>query len=148
VLVRRLLPGDLVGVEGLEAQNPSPWSMAALSREVAVPGSRQLVVIAGDRPVAWCACRLIPPEAELLKIAVAGGYRRQGLAGMLLLRLGELLIGEKINRLYLEVRAKNLPARGLYGKYGFVQIGLRRGYYADPPDDALIMAKALAPIVG
>jgi ribosomal-protein-alanine acetyltransferase len=148
VLVRRLVPGDLAGVEGLEAQNPSPWSMAALSREVAVPGSRQLVVIAGSRPVAWCACRLIPPEAELLKIAVAGGYRRQGLAGMLLLRLGEILIGEKVGRLFLEVRANNLPARGLYGKYGFVQIGLRRGYYADPPDDALIMVKALAPIVG
>jgi [ribosomal protein S18]-alanine N-acetyltransferase len=135
-------------VERLEAQNPSPWSMAALSRELAVPGARQLVVIAGDRPVAWCACRLIPPEAELLKIAVAGGYRRQGLAGMLLLRLSEILVGERIARLFLEVRANNLPARGLYGKYGFVQIGLRRGYYADPPDDALIMAKPLVRFVG
>lgn len=148
MLIRRLFPADLAGVERIEVENPSPWSMVALSQEVAVPGSLHLVVIAGDRPVAWCACRLVPPEAELLKIAVAGGSRRQGFAGMLLVRLGELLATENIARLFLEVRANNLPALSLYGKHGFVEVGLRRNYYADPADDALIMAKTLGRIVG
>ena len=75
-----------------------------------------------------------PPEREILNLAVAPRFRRQGVAG--------LLLQHELNRraiFYLEVRESNAPARALYGKFGFREITRRTGYYLHPPETAIVM---------
>ena len=81
---------------------------------------------------------------ELQRIAVRENYRRRGLADKLMERFTDAGFRNGISqdsdgRIILEVRAKNAPAIGLYKKYGFVEISVRKNYYTDPVEDALIM---------
>lgn len=95
--------------------------------------------------VGWCSAATCFPEAELLKLTVKKAKRSQGIGQMLLEHLTNDLIEKGYATLFLEVRAKNLPALNLYLKNGFVETGLRRDYYKDPNDDALILHKKLQP---
>lgn len=81
-------------------------------------------------------------EAELLNIAVAAAHQRRGLGGKILGRVCEIAAAQHLDRIFLEVRASNLPAIALYRRAGFGQVGLRRGYYrnAAGSEDALVMA--------
>ena len=75
-----------------------------------------------------------PPEREILNLAVAPRFRRQGVAGLLLqYELNHRAI------FYLEVRESNTAARALYGKFGFREISRRTGYYLHPPETAIVM---------
>lgn len=84
------------------------------------------------------AC-LTPPEAELETIAVASEFQRQGLARQLFEVLAGELRGKQVSVTLLEVRASNHRALALYRSLGFAEAGRRRGYYADPVEDALLM---------
>ncbi len=143
-VIRSMRPADLPAVVLLEATSPSPWSTAALAGELAFPGGLQLVV---DLPesgvIGWCACRLLYPEAELLKIAVAPAWRRRGLGGALLARLLTTLGKEGVKSLFLEVRGGNRTARKFYAQHGFIEVGERLHYYTDPPDRAVILNREL-----
>lgn len=81
-------------------------------------------------------------EAELLNIAVAAAHQRRGLGEKMLGRIFEIAAAQHLDRIFLEVRASNLPAIALYRRAGFGQVGLRRGYYrnAAGSEDALVMA--------
>lgn len=81
-------------------------------------------------------------EAELLNIAVAAAHQRRGLGEKMLERICEIAAAQHLDRIFLEVRASNLPAIALYRRAGFGQVGLRRGYYrnAAGSEDALVMA--------
>ena len=79
----------------------------------------------------------------MMNVAVHPDHRRKGLGEMLVLALCEALSGENTS-LALEVRSSNAPAISLYEKLGFVQVGLRRNYYRNPKEDALILRKELA----
>jgi ribosomal-protein-alanine N-acetyltransferase len=95
----------------------------------------------GDEIVGFLVSREIfagggdaPPEREILNLAVATRYRRQGIAARLL--------GHELSRraiFYLEVRESNTAARALYGKFGFREINRRTGYYRHPPETAIVM---------
>ncbi len=87
---------------------------------------------------------LIPPQAELEAIAVTGECQRQGIARNL---LSDLLTGLKrfhITEVILEVRESNRAAQAFYRASGFVETGRRRGYYADPQEDALLMERGVS----
>jgi len=94
--------------------------------------------------VAYCAFRIVADEMEVLGLAVAPGWRRQGL-GRWLLRLA-LSRGrrEGAGTAFLEVRPSNEPAIHLYRAAGFHEHGRRPGYYKDPVEDALVLARALS----
>lgn len=79
-------------------------------------------------------------EAHLTNIAVRKQYQRQGIGEQLLISMIDLAIELKANIMTLEVRASNTPAHSLYYKYGFTQVGIRRGYYGDNREDGLIMS--------
>jgi ribosomal-protein-alanine N-acetyltransferase len=82
----------------------------------------------------FAGSRQAPPEREILNLAVAPRFRRQGIAG--------LLLGHELNRraiFYLEVRESNAAARALYGKFGFREVSRRTGYYRHPPETAIVM---------
>lgn len=88
-----------------------------------------------------CSANRMGDEAELLNLAVLPEYRRQGTAGRLLACLFQKLSADGFRKLYLEVAETNLPAISLYRKYGFSEIGLRRGFYHGT--DAVLMEKSL-----
>lgn len=79
-------------------------------------------------------------EAEIVNVAVHPAWRGQGLGTALLRRLAALVVDRGMERIVLEVREGNLPARAVYAKTGFVQVGRRPRYYVDPSEDALILA--------
>ena len=78
-------------------------------------------------------------EGELLNIAVEEEYRRQGAAQRLFDSLKECFISKGAEKIFLEVREKNTPAVRFYEKNGFEQVGLRKNYYREPADNAVIM---------
>jgi ribosomal-protein-alanine N-acetyltransferase len=116
-----------------------PWSEKAMSDELDAENGIFLTALDNGDSVAFCALRLSFEEAELYQIAVRDQYRGLGIAGALLsdaLSRVRCAGGEKI---LLEVRASNLPALGLYKKFGFYQIARRKNYYDAPREDAVIM---------
>ena len=79
-------------------------------------------------------------EAHITSIAVREAYRRQGLGELLVIPVIDLARELKARIVTLEVRASNTGAQNLYAKYGFTQVGVRRGYYIDDREDALVMS--------
>ena len=89
------------------------------------------VVVIGDR------------EAELANLAVSAPRRGRGVGEALLGRVLEIVRGRGIDWVHLAVRASNRRAAELYGRLGFREIGRHRAYYAEPPEDALILGVEL-----
>jgi ribosomal-protein-alanine N-acetyltransferase len=134
---------DLKGVEGIEQISYSPYSFSQIFSELEQKNSLLLVAVSGQTIVGWCCSRFVPPEAELLKIAVLPEFRRQGIAALLLHTLEQKLTGNNVTDVYLEVRSMNEAAIKFYLKFGFFQVGLRKKYYSSPQDDALIYKKEI-----
>jgi len=95
------------------------------------------------RVVGFLVARLVPPEAELETIAVASEAQRRGIANLILKALMLELTAKQVTKLTLEVRASNQAALRLYQAQGFEQTGRRSRYYADPEEDAVILALGL-----
>ena len=104
--------------------------------------------IFGNRPpqssgqciIGFASMWIMADEAHITNIAVRQSYQRQGIGEMLLMSTIDLAAELKANIATLEVRVSNLPAQSLYHKHGFGQAGLRRGYYTDNREDALLMS--------
>ncbi len=94
-----------------------------------------------NKIVAYINWRVVSDECELMKIGVLSSYRQKGLAKALLDEMFLHLFKVNIKQVFLEVRSKNKSAINLYNKYGFVDIGLRKNYYINPIDDAVLMRK-------
>jgi ribosomal-protein-alanine N-acetyltransferase len=140
--IRPMHHGDVPGVAAIEQASYSPWSEALVAQELDRPGGVQLVAVDGEIITGWC-CAMTGPEAELLKIAVEPSFRHRGIGSALLRRLEDLCRDSGSEMLFLEVRAANAGALGLYKKFGFILAGCRKKYYTDPQDDALILKKSL-----
>ena len=91
--------------------------------------------------VGYIIGRKIPPEGEIYRIAVREDKRQRGIGYRLLSYALKTELGHGVETVFLEVREKNLPARALYRAYGFKEMGIRKGYYQNPTDDAVIMVK-------
>ena len=89
--------------------------------------------------VGFCAAWVVLDELHVNSLAVLPDWRGRGLASGLLAAVLEASREEGARRATLEVRASNVAARALYERSGFVQTAVRRGYYTDPPEDALIL---------
>ena len=138
---------DLAEIVTLERASYShPWSEASL-REAILNQTRYrtLVLRAGDLRVrAYCIGQHVADELHLHNVAVAEPLRRRGLARQLLERLLAEGRSAGLRVALLEVRESNLAARRLYEGLGFEEVGHRRGYYASPVEDALLLRKALS----
>ena len=130
--------------EGLK-QAPR-WTRDVYEQALA-PGSHErfaLIAETVDGKIAgFVIAGLIPPQAELETIAVAAELQRQGIASRLIRELMGELQERHITEVMLEVRDSNHAARALYCSLGFVETGRRRGYYADPQEDALLLRRPL-----
>jgi ribosomal-protein-alanine N-acetyltransferase len=146
VQLRALQLSDLGAIERIERRSyPTPWSRSMFAGELAKPSSICLGAFDDDGQRPRLAGYLIVSRYvdawHVMNVAVDPDHRGRGIASMLLERLFELT-GEDGRRGYtLEVRVSNAIAIRLYERLGFQGRGIRRGYYTDNREDALIMWK-------
>ena len=120
-----------------------PWDEDAVRAELDNPLALWLVAEdAAGTVLGYVGSQTCFEDADILNVAVLPAARRQGLAAALLNELELRLRPKGVERITLEVRASNLPALRLYDKLGYTRIGLRRGYYEKPREDALILQKS------
>ena len=119
----------------------APWSREALASELENELSLWLIAMEDGVVLGYAGTQSVQGEADMMNIAVAPQARRKGVARALMDMLVQRLESRGVHSLSLEVRASNEPAVLLYKKLGFVQVGLRPGYYHKPREDALILKK-------
>ena len=118
-----------------------PWSENSIASELDNRLSCWLVAIADDKVVGYVGSQTVLGETDMMNIAIHPGYRKQGIATELISALIEALNERGSHSLMLEVRASNEPAKTLYLKMGFDVVGVRKNYYRNPREDALILRK-------
>jgi ribosomal-protein-alanine N-acetyltransferase len=141
---RKLKLRDLSAIDEIERTSyPTPWSRSMFAGELAKPSSICLGAIDVDanRLVGYLIISRYVDAWHVMNIAVANDYRRQGIATRLMERLFEVTSGDGRRGYTLEVRVSNEAAIRLYESLGFKARGVRRGYYTDNREDALIMWK-------
>jgi len=111
-----------------------PWTRRKQLEKLSSPTVTQQYI------VGFSGIWMMADEAHLTNIAVRQQYRGKGLGEFLVIATIDLAMQLKASFMTLEVRASNLIAQNLYHKYGFVQMGIRRGYYLDNREDAIIMS--------
>jgi [ribosomal protein S18]-alanine N-acetyltransferase len=142
--LRRLEMRDLDRIEEIERESyPTPWSRSMFAGELAKPSSICLGAFdtESDVLVGYLIISRYVDAWHVMNIAVAPSERRRGIAQHLLERLFELTASDSRRGYTLEVRVSNANAIRLYERLGFQARGLRRGYYTDNREDALIMWK-------
>ncbi len=139
-MIRAMQLKDLNQVVALEQQIFSrPWSEQSFRSAFDREDTIYLVfetegMIQGYLGI-WCAAQ----EGDLCNMAVDAGCRRNGIAAGLLAEGIEQSRRYGVQRILLEVRSSNAPARKLYERFGFTEIGIRHHYYTAPPEDAVVM---------
>lgn len=144
--LRRLGLSDLKEIEEIERRSyPTPWSRSMFAGELAKPSSICLGAFEGDvEDGKLCGYLVVSRYVDawhVMNIAVDPEQRGRGVATMLLERLFELTADDARRGYTLEVRVSNETAISLYERLGFESRGIRRGYYTDNREDALIMWK-------
>lgn len=139
---RQMTISDVPQVAALEkACFSDPWSERSIASELDNGLSCWLVAMEGDRVVGYVGSQTVLDETDMMNLAVHPDYRRRGLAQQLIEHLLHTLRQRGSRSLTLEVRASNAPARALYEKTGFSQVGLRKNYYRNPGENACILQK-------
>ena len=147
VQLRRLEAGDLDRVEAIEREAyPTPWSRSMFDAELRKPSSLALGAFTEDDVLVGYAFVSRYVDAwHVMNVAVVDEYRRRGIASALLERLFDVTATDPRRGYTLEVRVSNGGAIRLYETLGFEPRGVRRGYYTDNREDALIMWREPSP---
>ena len=141
---RKLKLRDLNAIEEIERTSyPTPWSRSMFAGELAKPSSICLGAVEADKDelVGYLIISRYVDAWHVMNIAIAPEYRRRGIARSLMERLFEVTARDARRGYTLEVRVSNEAAIRLYEELGFKARGVRRGYYTDNREDALIMWK-------
>ena len=146
VELRRLVLDDLDKIDEIEHRSyPTPWSRSMFAGELAKPSSICLGAFDVDgEEGTLCGYLIVSRYVDawhVMNVATDPDHRGRGIATMLLERLFELTADDARRGYTLEVRVSNATAIGLYERLGFESRGIRRGYYTDNREDALIMWK-------
>ena len=140
IKTRGLQLRDLSAIEEIErAAYPTPWSRSMFAGELAKPSSICLGAFLDERLVGYLIVSRYVDAWHVMNVAVTPEQRRRGIASTLLGQLFELTCEDDRRGYTLEVRASNAAAIALYERLGFESRGVRRGYYTDNREDALIM---------
>jgi ribosomal-protein-alanine N-acetyltransferase len=147
IQLRRLEAHDLEVVETIERESyPTPWSRSMFDAELRKPSSLALgAFTADDVLVGYAFVSRYVDAWHVMNVAVADSFRRRGIASALLERLFEVTGTDPRRGYTLEVRVSNEGAIKLYEQLGFEARGIRRGYYTDNREDALIMWREPSP---
>ena len=140
--LRKLELRDLTAIERIERESyPTPWSRSMFAGELAKPSSLSLGAFDPESKelVGYLVISRYVDAWHVMNLAVTESYRRRGVARTLLDELFEVTAADERRGYTLEVRVSNEGAIKLYEAMGFVARGVRRGYYTDNREDALIM---------
>jgi [ribosomal protein S18]-alanine N-acetyltransferase len=141
VELRRLDQRDLETVEEIErASYPTPWSRSMFAAELRKPSSIAIgAYLEEGELVGYAFVSRYVDAWHVMNVAVSPTFRRRGIGSTLLERLFEITASDPRRGYTLEVRVSNAEAIRLYERLGFEARGIRRGYYTDNREDALIM---------
>lgn len=150
VVMRPMLMDDIPDIMVIEHESFTlPWSKEAFRNELTHNQfARYLVLEKEDKPIGYAGMWTVLDEAHVTNIAIRTAYRGQHLGELLLRRMMAYAWELGMIRMTLEVRVSNNVAQSLYEKLGFRGIGLRKGYYSDNGEDALIMWTDLSEQLG
>ena len=138
--IRRLALGNLDDVEAIEKRAyRTPWSRSMFASELAKPASICLGAFEGERLVGYVINSRYVDAWHVMNVAVSPSHQRRGIATQLFEHLFDVTRDDERRGYTLEVRISNADAIRLYEKLGFERRGIRRGYYTDNREDALIM---------
>ncbi len=144
LVIRELKAEDAAAAAEIEYQSfPDPWSQNGILDTVSNPSTVCLLAEKAGKAVGYLFAYRAGDEAEIARIAVAGEQKRQGVGKSLMRTLEEIGKKKQIRRLLLDVRKSNREARAFYEKMAFQEDGIRRGFYQDPPEDAVLMSREL-----
>ncbi|MEW6739662.1 MAG: ribosomal protein S18-alanine N-acetyltransferase [Nitrospirota bacterium] len=144
VYIREMYPDDIPEIVSIERLSFStPWSETSFRSEIYSRYSVTRVAELNGVVVGYICVKHVADECHLLDLAVHPDYRRRGIARALLDDVIQELRIEGCRFFYLEVRSSNYAARKLYEKFGFNMVGVRKGYYVNPAEDAVIMMMEL-----
>ncbi|MGN0621490.1 MAG: ribosomal protein S18-alanine N-acetyltransferase [Porcipelethomonas sp.] len=135
-------PAQAAAIAGIEKQCiPGGWSEKSFLEAMKQENSVFLSAVSEGVTVGFINGSVVSDEAEIMNIAVLPEYRHNGFADKLIGRFCAEAKEKGAQKVFLEVREMNSPARKLYEKHGFEICGKRKGYYREPSDNAIIMMK-------
>ena len=131
---------DIDGILNVSSLSFSiPWSKTSYIQELSNPIAKYLVAKVDNNIIGFAGTWIILDEAHITNIAVHPNYRKQGIASKLLEELINYCKNKNCTASTLEVRSSNIAAQNLYKKYGFSEAGIRKSYYEDNKEDAILM---------
>ena len=141
IFVRPMTVEDLDGVMSVEFDSfLTPWSRTAFEEELTQNRLARYIVAEEDGHIAgYAGTWLVINEAHVTNVAVSGLHRRKGIGRLLMEKLMMLARDSGMDSMTLEVRVTNAAARHLYQQMGFVEAGIRKNYYSETKEDALIL---------
>lgn len=143
-LIREMKAEDAAAVAEIEYQTfPDHWSQNAVLDTLSNPQTVCLLAEKAGKAAGYLLAYLAGGEAEIARIAVSEGLKRQGIGKKLLQLLEETCKERQVGRLLLDVRESNREARAFYQKMAFQEDGVRKGFYQSPAEDAVLMSREL-----
>lgn len=115
------------------------WNIDSIEKELSNKLAKYLVALHGDKVIGFVGMWIVFNEGDITNVAVHPDYRKQGVGNLLIDNLITLCKENNINSLTLEVRESNIPAQSLYKKHGFKEEGVRKNFYNNPKENAIIM---------
>ena len=140
VAIRSATLNDVPAILALEQQAPGAAHWAADQYSKLVDTGIILVAEEAGKLCGFVCAKAVAEEWEIENVVVATEFLRRGIANELVRNLIQRAGNEAASAILLEVRESNLPARGLYEKLGFREVGRRRVYYRNPVEDAILYA--------
>lgn len=115
------------------------WNIESIEKELSNKLAKYLVALDGNKVIGFVGMWIVFDEGDITNIAVHPDYRKQGVGNLLMDSLIALCKESNITSLTLEVRESNLPAQNLYKKHKFTEEGVRKNFYDNPKENAIIM---------
>ena len=142
--IRRMREEDLADVARLEKEIFSdPWSENAIRESMEQSQTLLLSALEDGVLVGYLIVYYVLEDKEIARIAVESNFRRNGVASRLLKELAFICADNGVNKLLLDVRESSESAKAFYKKKGFVLDGVRKNYYTNPTENAILMSLEL-----
>ena len=142
MILREMMVEDLEQVMEIENELFAvPWTKEGYFTFLTKENAMMLVVEEKEKILGYCGLLMVLEEADVMNVAVRKDRQKEGIGNFLMQSMLRLAQDRGIEKIHLEVRVSNDTAIRLYERLGFEKYGIRKGYYTDPVEDAVLMMK-------